>query len=88
MPLANPKLGEPKQVLVMKTEEKGSDVNLATHLLNDGYKKAYDIAVLITNDSDLIEPVRIIREELKLPVGIINPQKHPCRHDAALTLLT
>jgi hypothetical protein len=34
-------------------------------------------AVLITNDSDLLEPVRIVREELKLPVGIINPHPKP-----------
>jgi len=23
-------------------------------------------------------PVRIVKEELKLPVGVLNPQKHPC----------
>jgi len=33
MPLASPKLGGPKTVEVLKTEEKGSDVNLATYLL-------------------------------------------------------
>ena len=69
--------GRSNSAWVIKTEEKGSDVNLATHLLNDGYKKEYDIAVMITNDSDLLEPMRIVRNELKLPVGIINPQKHP-----------
>ena len=35
MPLANPGLGQPKTVEVIKTEEKGSDVNLAIHLLHD-----------------------------------------------------
>ena len=38
---------------VDKTEEKGSDVNLASHLLRDTYTKRFEVAVLITNDSDL-----------------------------------
>lgn len=62
---------------VMKTEEKGSDVNLATHLLNDAHNKDFDIAVMITNDSDLLEPMKIVRDELHLPVGIINPHQKP-----------
>ena len=62
-------------VNVIKTEEKGSDVNLATHLLSDGYTGKIDVAVLVTNDSDLLEPVRIISEELNLAVGIINPHE-------------
>ena len=75
MPLANT---NPQQYArVIKTEEKGSDVNLAVHLLNDGYKKDYETAAMITNDSDLVEPMRIVKEELGLPVGIVNPQRHP-----------
>jgi uncharacterized LabA/DUF88 family protein len=66
-----------KPVWVMKTEEKGSDVNLATHLIHDAHNKDFDIAFMITNDSDLLEPMRIVREELGLPVGIINPQQKP-----------
>lgn len=62
-----------------KTEEKGSDVNLAAHLINDAHKKNIDIAVLITNDSDLLEAVRIVRRDLKLSVGIINPHKKQSR---------
>lgn len=60
-------------VSVLKTEEKGSDVNIASHLINDGHKEAYEGAVLITNDSDLTEPVRIVTQELSLPVGVLNP---------------
>lgn len=33
-------------VRVWKTEEKGSDVNLATHLLVDGFQKEYELAVV------------------------------------------
>lgn len=61
---------------VIKTEEKGSDVNLASHLINDGHTGQYEQAVVITNDSDLAEPIRIVREELKLPVGILYPSKY------------
>jgi uncharacterized LabA/DUF88 family protein len=77
MPAAGQPPNKPQYVKVIKTEEKGSDVNLATHLLWDGFKGKYDVAVLITNDSDLLEPVRIVQRELGLTVGIINPHKHP-----------
>ncbi|MFZ3278321.1 MAG: NYN domain-containing protein [Candidatus Sulfotelmatobacter sp.] len=66
----------PQKVWVDKTEEKGSDVNIASHLLRDGYKGAFEVAVLVTNDSDLLEPVRILRRELNLSVGILNPHQH------------
>ncbi|MGI8467314.1 MAG: NYN domain-containing protein [Pyrinomonadaceae bacterium] len=62
---------------VIKTEEKGSDVNLGIHMLNDGYKKDYELAVMITNDSDLLEPMRIVKQDLGLPVGLVNPHKIP-----------
>ncbi|MDQ3713074.1 MAG: NYN domain-containing protein [Acidobacteriota bacterium] len=75
MPLANT---NPQQYArVIKTEEKGSDVNLAVHLLNDGYKKDYELAVMVTNDSDLLEPMRIVKQELNLLVGLANPHKNP-----------
>jgi uncharacterized LabA/DUF88 family protein len=73
MRLANPAPGGPKYANVIKTEEKGSDVNIATHLVNDGHNRRYEVAVLISNDSDLVEPVRIVRNELKNPVGVLNP---------------
>ncbi len=73
MPLAHPVAGGPKHVRVIKTEEKGSDVNIAAHMVNDGHEGRYEVAILISNDSDLVEPVRIVRNELKLPVGILNP---------------
>jgi len=77
MLLANPAPGQPRYATVIKVEEKGSDVNLATHLLNDAYKREYDVAVVVTNDSDLLEPIRIVRQELRLPIGILNPHPRP-----------
>jgi len=62
---------------VWVTEEKGSDVNLASHLLIDGFRARYDLAVVISNDGDLKEPVHFVRDEHKAHVGILNP--HPNR---------
>lgn len=45
MPLANPVAGQPKTIEVIRTNEKGSDVNLATHLLHDAYQIRYESAV-------------------------------------------
>ena len=64
-----------KSVRVRKTEEKGSDVNLATHMLVDGFRDKYDCAVMITNDSDLAEPFRIVRDDFDKRVGVICPHK-------------
>ncbi|MBE2225206.1 MAG: NYN domain-containing protein [Anaerolineae bacterium] len=76
MPLAPPQSG---YVKVIKTEEKGSDVNLALHLLSDGYKDAYDVAVVVSNDSDLLLPIQFVKKELGKKIGILNPQKHPSK---------
>jgi len=79
MPLATPPVYGSGFVEVLKTEEKGSDVNLATHLLHDAYLKRFECAVIVSGDSDLLTPVAIVIDELRLPVGVINPQKNPCR---------
>jgi hypothetical protein len=74
MPLASSKGGFAR---VIKTEEKGSDVNIATHLLMDGFRNEYEIAIVVSNDSDLLLPIRVVTEQLGKPVGLLNPQKHP-----------
>jgi hypothetical protein len=75
MPLAHPQSGGPPTVEVVKTEEKGSDVNLATYLLLDAFSKDCETAVVISNDSDLKEPIALVQQQLGLPVGVVNP--HP-----------
>lgn len=74
MPLAPPAKGYQR---VIKTEEKGSDVNLATNLLIDGFDNAYELAVVLSNDSDLLEPIKVVTERLGKPVGILNPHRVP-----------
>lgn len=67
----------PDVVKVVKIEEKGSDVNLACHLIRDGFQDRYDVAAVISNDSDLIEPIRIVTKELGKPVGLLSPVNKP-----------
>ncbi len=52
-------------------------MNLATFLLVDGFKDDYESAVVISNDSDLIEPIQAVRRELGLKVGVIIPGDIP-----------
>ena len=58
---------------MLRTEEKGSDVNLATRLLVDGFRGVYETAVVISNDSDLKAPIEAARQELGLSVGVVIP---------------
>lgn len=43
-------------------EEKESDVNLATHLLNDAHQDKFDQAFVVSRDSDLSCPIRMLRD--------------------------
>lgn len=72
-------------VNVFKTEEKGSDVNLATHLLHDAHSNAFDTAIVVTNDSDLALPIEFITANLHKKVGIISPYKNSSKHLAKVS---
>jgi uncharacterized LabA/DUF88 family protein len=85
-PLAKPRPGGAKTVEVLKTEEKGSDVNLATYLLLDAFRKDCDLAVVVSNDSDLEAPIRVAMRELGIPVGLVNPHKARFRSRDLLSL--
>lgn len=49
----------------------------AVHLLNDAWLDRYDCAVVVSNDSDLAEAMRLIREHhpSKL-LGLVFPRHH------------
>jgi hypothetical protein len=70
---------DPVTALVFKTEEKGSDVNLATYLVRDAFRHEFDVAVVVSNDTDLVEPIRVVSAELAKPVGLICPAPRPAR---------
>jgi len=72
-----PAAAAPEVAYVWKTEEKGSDVNLGVHLVRDAFKGHFDLAAVLTNDTDLVEPVRIVTQELKLPVTLLTPTARP-----------
>jgi hypothetical protein len=67
----------PAVAKVWKTEEKGSDVNLGSHLIRDAFQGNYDVAAVLSNDTDLVEPIRIVTQELGLPVGLLCPVPAP-----------
>ena len=67
----------PDVAKVFKVEEKGSDVNLACHLLLDAFQGNFDVAAVISNDSDLVEPIRIATQVLGKPVGLLSPVTNP-----------
>lgn len=67
---ANP---PPPSVQVWKNEEKGSDVNLALHVLNDSWLDAYDCAVVVSNDSDLAESLRLVKAQHNKVIGVVTP---------------
>jgi uncharacterized LabA/DUF88 family protein len=68
------KAGRYRPVRVMKTEEKGSDVNIATHLLIDAFDNTFDVAVIMSNDSDLKEPIRLVRSRFGKKIVLLGPK--------------
>ncbi len=66
----------PKERVIYR-EEKGSDVNLGAHLLMDAFRGRYELAVVVTNDTDLLEPIRMVRRELGVRVILLAPTAKP-----------
>ena len=58
-------------VEVHDTEEKGSDVNLASHLLFDAWQGRMDTALVLSQDTDLLEPMRLLSQEIKMPISLV-----------------
>ena len=69
----------PASVRVIKAEEKRSDVNLATRLLIDAFDDSFDCAAVLTNDSDLLEPIRQVRKKFKKCVGLLCARDRPSK---------
>jgi uncharacterized LabA/DUF88 family protein len=72
LPLVRP-TGNQRTAEVMRTEEKGSDVNLAVHLLNDSWLNDYDCAIVVTNDSDVAEAMRLVKQHHGRRIGLVTP---------------
>jgi uncharacterized LabA/DUF88 family protein len=75
MPLVTPDSYGRRFADVLFTEEKGSDVNLASHLLMDGFRDRYESAIVVSGDSDLATPITMVQQELGKKVGVLLPQR-------------
>jgi uncharacterized LabA/DUF88 family protein len=64
-----------KFVWIHDMEEKGSDVNLATHLLLDAMKEDMEAALVVTDDTDQIEPLRRVQSDLGITLGVASPRQ-------------
>lgn len=61
---------------VMGHEEKQTDVNIALYLLNEAYNNTYDVAMIMTNDTDLIPAIKMLRRVFpNKKVGVLFPIK-------------
>jgi uncharacterized LabA/DUF88 family protein len=69
---------ETRYVTVRRSQEKGTDVSLGVHLVNDALLGRFETGVVISNDSDLLEAIRIVQSMGKT-VGVLSPCKHPSR---------
>ena len=74
-PLVHQPQSGPRTVEIFDTEEKGSDVNLATYLLLDAFDDDYEMAVVISNDSDLKLPIEMTRTKLGKEIGVFDPSR-------------
>lgn len=43
--------------------------------MNDAWSGLFDVAVVLSNDTDLAEPMRLVTKELKKPVGLFCPSR-------------
>lgn len=73
MPLASPRPGQSPLVEVIRTEEKGSDANLAAWLTRDAAKRDCQAAFVISGDSDFAGVIKMVRREFSFPVHVIDP---------------
>lgn len=68
-----------------KFNEKMTDVNIATQILIDAYQNKYDMAMLISGDSDLVPPIKAVHEIFKNKrVFVAFPPK---RHNQSVALV-
>ena len=65
--------------------EKMTDVNIATQMMIDAYQDRYDMAMLMSGDSDLVPPIKAIHELFKHKrVFVAFPPK---RHNASIAIV-
>jgi uncharacterized LabA/DUF88 family protein len=60
------------------SNEKMTDVNIATHLLLDAFNDKFDTAILISGDSDLVPPIKAVHSQFKTKAVSVffPPERH------------
>lgn len=83
--LAKPQRCTQCQATWMRHEEKMTDVNIASQLLVDAFKDRFDTALIISGDSDLTPPIKMIREHFpeKRLIVAFPPKRHSDQLKAA-----
>jgi uncharacterized LabA/DUF88 family protein len=66
------------------SNEKMTDVNIATHIIIDAFHDKYDTAILISGDSDLVPPIKAVHQNFPNKVVSVffpsqSPQQYSCR---------
>ena len=64
---------------IWNSDEKGSDVNLGSHLINDAWEDAYDVAAVLTNDSDLAVPMQMASKRGKT-ITLLHPDNNASKN--------
>jgi len=70
-----------------RSNEKKTDVNIATSLIFDALKDKYDVAILISGDSDLIPAINMVHDEFnpKIVTVFFPPNRYTASVAAAAT---
>lgn len=64
-------------------EEKRTDVNIAVYMVDDAYQASCEQIVLVSGDSDLVPPIRLIRNRFpQMRITVYVPAQHPTRAHA------
>lgn len=66
------------------SNEKMTDVNIATHMLADAFTDIYDTAILISGDSDLVPPIKAVHQHF--PSKAVSVFFPPERHNNTVAL--
>lgn len=77
LPITFDDAGRITRVKVRKTEEKGSDVNLASYMVFDACRDDADLFVLVSNDSDFAAMLTLLTTELDKQWALLSPVDNP-----------
>jgi len=63
------------------TTEKGTDINLAVHMLSKAYQNSYDVAILVSGDTDYIPVVEVLHQIGKIVILATFPTQNISKYD-------